>query len=69
MEDRLRNSSIYLRRISKEQKGENGGKTKGLKEVPSSHIESVLQLPSRIKKDESILQYIMLLPTSIKRKP
>lgn len=64
-----RNSSMYLRRISKEQKGENGGKTKGLKEVPSFHIESVLQLPSRIKKGESILQYIVPLPMSIKRKP
>lgn len=60
---------MYLRRISKEQKGENGGKTKGLKEVSHFHIESVLQLPSRIKKGESILQYIMPLPMSIKRKP
>lgn len=60
MEDRLRNSSIYLSRIAKEQNGENIGETKGLKEVPSSQIKSVLQLPSRIKKGESILQYIML---------
>ena len=50
MDDRLRNSSMYLRRISKEQKGENGGKTKGLKEVSHFHIESVLQLPSRTEQ-------------------